>query len=195
MKTLPFPTFKNQAWRRQQSGAALVVSLIFLVILTLLGLTAMQTGILEERMAGNTRDRNLAFQAAEAAMRDAEYDTHCRQAGGTKEQKLRSIGCISGMSGADTSCTEGLCCTPSSSGLSCVEPATPVYNSLSTSGITYGYYTLGYVNNQTFPQVSKQPQYLIEPFVYQGHSYFRISTAGYGINGTTTAILQEVYKD
>ena len=58
----------------RQNGAALVTGLIFLVILTLLGVTAMQTSIMEERMAGNARDRNIAFQAAEAALRNAEAD-------------------------------------------------------------------------------------------------------------------------
>jgi type IV pilus assembly protein PilX len=55
-----------------QRGSALIVSLIFLVILTLLGITAASVTSQEERMAGNTRDRDLAFEAAEAAMRDAE---------------------------------------------------------------------------------------------------------------------------
>jgi len=40
--------------------------------MTLIGVTAMQTTTLEEKMAGNTRDRNLALQAAESALRDAE---------------------------------------------------------------------------------------------------------------------------
>ena len=56
----------------RQRGVVLVTGLIFLVILTLLGVTAMQTTILEERMAGNLRDENLAFQAAEAALREGE---------------------------------------------------------------------------------------------------------------------------
>ncbi len=56
----------------RQSGATLVVALIMLMVLTLLGTTAMQSTTMEERMAGNTRDRNVAFQAAEAALREAE---------------------------------------------------------------------------------------------------------------------------
>jgi type IV pilus assembly protein PilX len=56
----------------KQSGAALVVSLIFLVLLTLIAITAMQSTILQERMAGNTRDHMLAFEAAEAAIQGAE---------------------------------------------------------------------------------------------------------------------------
>ena len=48
------------------------MALIFLVLLSMLGVAAMQTATMEERMAGNLRNENLAFQAAEAALRDAE---------------------------------------------------------------------------------------------------------------------------
>ncbi len=55
-----------------QRGAALVVSLLILLVLTLIGVSGMQSTVLEERMASNTRERNIAFQAAESALRDAE---------------------------------------------------------------------------------------------------------------------------
>ncbi len=60
------------ASRRTQSGVALITGLIFLVLLTLIGMTAMQTTMLEEKMAGNLRNENLAFQASEAALRAGE---------------------------------------------------------------------------------------------------------------------------
>ncbi|SDH73513.1 PilX N-terminal domain-containing pilus assembly protein [Nitrosomonas sp. Nm132] len=56
----------------RQRGVVLMTGLIFLVMMTLLGVTAMQTTMLEEKMAGNLRDENLAFQAAEAALREGE---------------------------------------------------------------------------------------------------------------------------
>jgi len=56
----------------RQHGATLVISLIFLVLLTLIGVTAMQSTILQERMAGNSKERNIAFQAGEIGLRDAE---------------------------------------------------------------------------------------------------------------------------
>lgn len=58
----------------RQQGIALIVALIFLAVLTILGVTIARNSSMEERMAGNTRDRDLAFQAAEAALRDAEAD-------------------------------------------------------------------------------------------------------------------------
>lgn len=55
-----------------QRGAALIISLIFLLLMTLIGVTSMQTTTLQERMAGNARDRNLALQSAEAGLRQGE---------------------------------------------------------------------------------------------------------------------------
>ncbi len=55
-----------------QAGSALIISLIFLIVMSLIGITAMQNTTLEEKMAGNMRDHDLSFQAAEAALRDAE---------------------------------------------------------------------------------------------------------------------------
>jgi type IV pilus assembly protein PilX len=57
---------------RAQRGAILVTSMLLLLVLTIIGITAMQMTRMQERMAGNTRDRNLALQAAEGALRDAE---------------------------------------------------------------------------------------------------------------------------
>ncbi len=57
---------------RRQQGSALIVSLMILIVMTVIGLTAMGTSSLQERMAGNTRDMALAFQAAEAALREGE---------------------------------------------------------------------------------------------------------------------------
>ncbi len=56
----------------QQRGAVLIISLIMLLVLTIIGVNAMRTTMLEEKMAGNLRDKNLAFQAAESALRDGE---------------------------------------------------------------------------------------------------------------------------
>lgn len=53
---------------REQRGFVLIVALILLLVLTILGLAAAQSTSLEERMAGNARNHDLAFQAAEAAL-------------------------------------------------------------------------------------------------------------------------------
>jgi len=55
-----------------QRGAILVISLLFLLVLTMIGVASMQTTTLEEKMAGNMRDRGVALQAAESGIRDGE---------------------------------------------------------------------------------------------------------------------------
>ena len=55
-----------------QRGVALFVSLVLLLVLTIIGVSAVQSTSLEVRMARNDHDSLLAFQAAESALRDAE---------------------------------------------------------------------------------------------------------------------------
>ena len=57
---------------KNQRGATLMISLMLLLVMTLIGVTAMGSANLEEKMAGNDRDLNLAFEAAEAGLRQAE---------------------------------------------------------------------------------------------------------------------------
>jgi len=57
---------------RGQRGMALLVSLVFLLLLTLIGLSSMQNATLQEKMAGSVSLRNQSFQSAEAALRVGE---------------------------------------------------------------------------------------------------------------------------
>jgi type IV pilus assembly protein PilX len=56
---------------RAQQGIALVVALILLLLITLVGLAAMRGTIMQQKMASNLYDRQVAFQGAEAAARAA----------------------------------------------------------------------------------------------------------------------------
>lgn len=56
----------------RQAGVVLVFCLVMLLLLTLLGLSGVQSTSMQQRMARNARDVNLAFQATEAAITDAE---------------------------------------------------------------------------------------------------------------------------
>lgn len=51
-----------------QKGAALVVSLVILAVVTLIGVAAMQNSSLELKLVASSKDRLTAFQAAEAAL-------------------------------------------------------------------------------------------------------------------------------
>lgn len=55
-----------------QRGSVLIISLMMMVLMTLLSVTAMRTTVVEQKMAGNQRDMTIALQSAEGALRNAE---------------------------------------------------------------------------------------------------------------------------
>src|SRR5262245_40771365 len=60
------------SFSRRQRGAVLVVSLLLLLVMTVLALGASQATRMQERMAGNARDRDMALQSVEAGLRAGE---------------------------------------------------------------------------------------------------------------------------
>lgn len=57
---------------QKESGVVLITALIFLMVLTMIVISALRSGTLEERMAANSRNRQVALQASEAVLHDAE---------------------------------------------------------------------------------------------------------------------------
>ena len=58
--------------KKNQRGATLIIALLILVMIMMYGIPAAIDGMQNERMAGNSRNRDLAFQAAEFALTEAE---------------------------------------------------------------------------------------------------------------------------
>jgi type IV pilus assembly protein PilX len=58
--------------RQTQRGATLLISLILLLIITVLAISSMREVTLEERIVGNLRDQQAAFNGAESALREGE---------------------------------------------------------------------------------------------------------------------------
>ncbi len=81
----------------KEKGVVLIVALIMLLVMTILGLTALKSSALEERMAAHSFDRSLSFQATEAALREAEALV--------EESRPTPA--------AGTGCSEGYCGAPS----------------------------------------------------------------------------------
>ena len=83
---------------KQTHGASLVVVLILLLVMTLLGLAVLRGTLLEDRMSANLLDRSQNFQAAEAALREAE----AMIAGGVwgANPPAAGSGCTNGMCGS-----------------------------------------------------------------------------------------------
>lgn len=70
----PVSRHRGVASARQQRGISLVIVLILLIVMSVLGVAVLRSSALQERMSANLRDRNLAFQAAETALRIAQQD-------------------------------------------------------------------------------------------------------------------------
>lgn len=179
--------------RRSQQGAALLTGLIFLVILTLIGVTAARMAGLEERMSGNMRDRALAMQAAEMALRDAERDIRGASAGSTRNPP------ISGLSNFVAACTNGLCYNgPNGNSNGVNWQTTPIWTLVSMTAapsVEYGSNTAA----DDIDGLSAQPRYLIEgirktPPGGSEEFYYRITVRAQGANPNTVVWLQEVFK-
>lgn len=200
---------------QRQQGAVLIVALIFLVILTMLGVTAMTGTTMELRMAGNTRDLSIALQAAESAIRDAENDIARKPYTG-KEASLRTpepLAADFGAAGLPGTCNSvvpfiGLCAPVSDP----VGPAfllprdlinEPLYSLSGSPAAFLGQYTGG----TPLKGVSQQPHYTIERFCgvplppglgSMGSppkcNYYRITARGYGANPNSRVTLSEVYN-
>jgi type IV pilus assembly protein PilX len=198
--------------RRGQRGAILIIALMFLVVLTMLALTTMSGITLEERMAGQCRDLNVAFQAAEAGLRDAERDIWGAGATGYTARTLVISGRTGFGDGSDTA--NGTCSTDASTagrGLCFANGAganppfpTADLTASSTIAVNYGRFT----NATNLQFVSAQPRYIIEALwlnilpppsttslgqAAAGTTFYRIVSRGYGANTRTAVTLQEMY--
>jgi type IV pilus assembly protein PilX len=61
---------------KQQQGVALIVSLVILVLVTVAGVATMESTGMQLKMANASRDRQQAFEAAEAALRVVEENVN-----------------------------------------------------------------------------------------------------------------------
>src|SRR4051812_18960272 len=59
---------RRRAPQARQSGFILVTGLLFLVVLTLLGLAMFRSSGLMDRITANTRDKQRSFEASQSAL-------------------------------------------------------------------------------------------------------------------------------
>lgn len=195
----------------RERGAVLIVALLFLVMLTMLGITAMTGTTMEERMAGNARDKSIAFQAAEAALRDARRDLGEWAVAGYAGKRSLPTGwavsifnfgnnLVDGTCNSASAAVRGLCLgNPSKHGENAHLPAVPAGHSFTGApSVPYGTFT----GAPALEGVAMQPHYLIELFCLVRHdeglsaapncNFFRITARGYGASPNSTVTLQEI---
>ena len=199
----------------REGGAVLIVTLMFLVILTLLGVTAMTSTTMEERMSGNTRDSAIALQAAESALRDARRDISKIPVTGKGRAKdfapsEYGDGGVAGTCG--TGEMIGLCRpannkdgTEYEQKLGAIVPSFPGHNLLGAPSVQYGQITgAAPIGGAAVPTPATQPRYIIEGYCLKADgesmgemgnkcNFYRITARGYGRNPNTQITLQETF--
>lgn len=167
---------------RNQHGAVLAIALVFMLLLTIIGVGAMQSSSLQERMAGNSRDTNTAFQAAEAAVREAE-----------KYLQGASVGPFIGSAGTGLFrfCGEGV------TGAGCTVPD---WSNRASTGWVKRPGTLAGVSEQPeyiiqqMPPISDPSGSLIADKPSEAWDVYMITARGFGSSDATMVVLQTMYR-
>lgn len=196
-----FPCHVNVSVGCPQRGFSLIVTLILLVIVTVLGIAASQMVLLSERSTRFDRDRQIAFQAAEAALLDAEFDIRGpNTAGSQRVDSFTNTSQLRFVEGCGTGSDQGKC-LPAATG----QP--PVWLSLdftdqSAASRTVG---LGQFTGRTFSTGStgarseQLPRYIIEVIEdgqpgLAGRFLYRVTAMGFGPRKETQAVVQMTFR-
>jgi len=181
----------------RQRGLSLVTTLVLMLATLGLGVAVMGVNVMEERMIANTKDRDLALQAAEAALRDAEQDVANN---------------VSSATAFTDTCASGLCTPPSQRDSLGPLASLPVDDSrlgfdwtVDANVRRYGQFT----GAAEFPSVAQQPRYVIEKFSFLGTPAgesvvlgaeptapgvgYRITARAVGARPETVVVLQSIY--
>lgn len=197
---------------RLQRGVSLIIVLIILVIVSILGVSGIQISMMGERSARNDRDAQIAWQAGESALLDAEFDIEGQPtASSTKRNSIFALGktdiakFLAGCGASGQS--RGLCALNQGE-----KPAwlTVDFTATGDSAPTAAF---GTFTGRSFPsgakgiQPTKPPRYVIEaipdpetvrtanPADAQFKYIYRITAMGFGPNAETQAVLQTLYRN
>lgn len=160
----------------------MVIALVMLVVLTLLATASARMTLMEERMTGNTQDRDIAFQAAEAGLRAGEGQAQ-----------------VPVLPAFDAN-LPGLY-TPAAPGADPVwatvdwDNANAVlsYQELADAPGTLAEATASYIVEQ-LPKVTTPGQSLAVDTTVDDSAFFRVTSRGVGVSGNATVTLQTTFK-
>lgn len=193
--------------RHRQRGAALIVTLLMLVAVLMLGTSAARVALQEEKAARNDRDRQVALQAAEAALLDAETDIENAAYENSRSHIFvphRAEGFSEGCGSGLANLYLGLC-------LRAEEGSSPVWREVDflddsdeAGSVPYGHFTGRVFPSGAGPMPARLPRYIIElmPYNAEGEgatgediSYlYRVTAIGFGMRLPTQVVLQTFYR-
>lgn len=190
--------------KQDQQGASLLMVMMILVIVSILGIGGLQIALMSERGSRNDRDTQMAWQSAEAALQDAEFDM--RGPGTSPRQTSFSNGAksefVEGCGASNSGNSKGLC-IPAISGK-------PVWLTVdfasSTSPTTeFGDFTgRAFFTGTSGARPAKKPRYMIEvlddPETFSDLSLgkkkyvYRVTAMGFGPREDIQTVLQMVFR-
>jgi Tfp pilus assembly protein PilX len=189
-------------------GAALATALLFMLAVLIVGVSAARTALYAEKSARSERDRHIAFQAAEAALTDAERDIEGGRDPGSARAQLfaaaSALGFADGCGAGAVSINLGLCS---------YSPAAraPAWQTAELAGdegaplntVPYGTFTGAALPAGSGTLTARHPRYLIElmPLARAGEdatdragNFYRITAIGFGARPSTQVVLQAFYR-
>jgi type IV pilus assembly protein PilX len=187
-------------------GTALLMCLLMILVVALLGLSGARITLQDERAGRNDRDRKLAFQAAEAALLDAQLDIE--QSSGTARgaqfgQAAPRFPAECGAGSAAGGVLLGLC-----DGVT-VDAAWQRADFSDDAGasartVAYGQFTGQAMQTGVGALQQRLPRYLIEAYADRragsaadlaaSARIYRISAMGFGAQDGTRVLLQAWYR-
>lgn len=192
---------------RAQQGAVLLMAMFVMLILLVIGVSAARTALHAEKAARGERDRQIAFQAAEAALDDAERDIDSAGVPLTARAALfargSSAGFVDGCGMGERNPGLGLCKyagpgqVPAWQRAALAEADGPAVRS-----VHFGRFTGRAIPVGKGSLPSRLPRYVIElmPFARAGEdaqqragNFYRITAIGFGASEQTRVVLQSFY--
>ena len=189
---------------RRCRGTALLMCMLMVAVVLLLGVSGARIALQDQRAARNERDRKTAFQAAEAALLDAQLDIE--QAAGSARGALFAAGAPAfpaDCGAASSRALLGLCAGVADAPAWLRVDFTDEH-AASTRTVAYGQFTGQRmpVGMATLPQ--RLPRYLIEAYADRragagadlpaSAPIYRISAIGFGAQDGTRVLLQAWYR-
>lgn len=190
-----------------ERGASLIMVMIILMIISILGIAGMQISMMSERGARNDRDQQIAWEAAEAALLDAEQDIFGPAASSRRSIFTPVTDTQAFVNGCGTSGnSRGLCASVTSGRPAWLTAGFDFSNSSSGAPSTaYGTFT-----GHTFAagsvgiQPVQSPRYVIEPIRDPAdrdlgnpapNFLYRVTAMGFGPRKDIQAVVQMIYRN
>ena len=192
----------NSAMTAQQ-GVSLIMVMLIMVVVSMLGIGGVQIAMMAERGSRNDRDMQIAFQAAEAALIDAEFDitskfTASKRAVNPFDKENATFLFLQDCGSSGDSL--GLCAENPTGQV-------PAWLKVDFTDAATGAKTVefGKFTGRAFPvgtvgiQPYKKPRYIIElvnDYKNPGASpFFRVTAMGFGPRPDIQVILQTMYRN